>query len=109
MPLLPLHNCCTGLCFLYAVFFFQIAIKKSLLQGYTLRSFGSFPVYQASTEGPPHDMRFRCIVRVQDQVYASSLDHRHLKEAEEDAAAAAYKDILGEDSMDTLLQMVNQV
>ncbi|KAM3399703.1 hypothetical protein ACQJBY_004869 [Aegilops geniculata] len=82
--------------------------KKRLLQGYSLRSFGSFPVYEVSTEGPPHDMRFRCTVRVRDQTYASLCDHRHRREAEEDAAAVAYKDILGDDNIDMLLEMVNK-
>lgn len=83
--------------------------KKRLLQGYSLRSFGSFPIYQVSTEGPLHDMRFRCTVRVRDQAYASLCDHRHLREAEEDAAAVAYKEILGDDNIDMLLEMVNKV
>uniref|UniRef100_M8BS33 Dynamin-related protein 1B n=1 Tax=Aegilops tauschii TaxID=37682 RepID=M8BS33_AEGTA len=82
--------------------------KKGLLQGYSLRSFGSFPIYEVSTEGPPHDMRFRCTVRVRDQAYASLCDHRHLREAEEDAAAVAYKDNLGDDNIDMLLEMVNK-
>ncbi|XBH81637.1 hypothetical protein VPH35_107160 [Triticum aestivum] len=82
--------------------------KKNWLQGYTLRAYGTFPTYHIRTEGGPHDMYFECTVHVQNRKFISAMLHRRRKDAEEDAADVAYTALMGNETLETLLGLLNK-
>ncbi|XP_044415402.1 phragmoplastin DRP1A-like [Triticum aestivum] len=83
-------------------------IKKSMLQSYTLRAYGTFPTYHVRTEGEPHDMYFECTVHVQGHKFVSATRHRRRKDAEEDASDVAYTALMGNETLETLLGLLNK-
>ncbi|XBH65869.1 hypothetical protein VPH35_119368 [Triticum aestivum] len=82
--------------------------KKNRLQGYSLRAYGTFPSYHLCTEGEQNEMTFQCTVDVHGQKFASAMHHRHLKDAEEDAADVAYTSLMGNETMETLFELLNK-
>lgn len=91
------------------IFFSYAVIKKSMLQSYTLRAYGTFPTYHVRTEGEPHDMYFECTVHVQSHKFVSATRHRRRKDAEEDASDVAYTALMGNETLETLLGLLNKV
>ncbi|CAM0954029.1 unnamed protein product [Alopecurus aequalis] len=83
--------------------------KMNRLQGYTLKVYQTYPIYQLSPEGAPHCMMFGCTVNVNGQGFVSAAHHAHRKDAQEDAAAVAYAALMGNETLETFSDIVKEV
>jgi hypothetical protein len=82
---------------------------KNRLQEWTQRNNQKLPVYLTQSKGDPHQLVFRSTVEVGGKTFPSDHNHSRLKDAEQDAAKVACKNLVTIDDPTDVLGLIEQV